>query len=128
MARSPVLFRDAVAQVIAVLSDGLDVPVVSKIPNPRPNAFVRVRRVGGTDDAVVFDAASVTVEAYALRGEDAQDLCQLARSVLWVADGASTGGKVHWVEVTGGPTELPDPLSDMPRYSLTASAWIRGGF
>lgn len=64
-ARPLVVMPDAVAVTVgylrhALAAAGAPVPVVSRIPNPRPKKFVRVRRVGGLRETPVSDRPAST--------------------------------------------------------------------
>jgi hypothetical protein len=128
-----ILFPDAVSTVISALNAQLDdlgytgVPVRSRIPNPRPTRFVRVLRTGGPRVNVVTDAAQVTVEAWAASTADAHDLAQAARAIVNSLEGTVTGGvTVYGVNEFSGPADLPDPESEQPRYTWSASVNVRG--
>lgn len=122
-----VLFPDAVDVVIAALDADLPEPVRSRIPNPRPDTFVLVRRTGGPKRNVVTDGAQVTVESWALTDEAAADLAQEAREILNDLPGQIIGGvPVYRVDEATGPADLPDPLSSQPRYTQTFSVALRG--
>lgn len=120
----PVLFPDTTATVIDWLDIHMDVPVGSKVPNPRPDAFITVRRVGGPRRNLVTDEATLTVEAWGQTDEEAHDLLQDARGLIHVMPGETTN--IKRVTEFAGPAELPDPLSNQPRYTLTLSVAERG--
>lgn len=128
-----ILFPDAVAAVIGALNDQLDdlgfsgVPVRSRIPNPRPSRFVRVYRTGGPLANIVTDSAQITVEAWAASDVDAHDLAQAARAIVNSLEATVTGGvTVYGVNEFSGPGYLPDPESEQPRYTWSASVNVRG--
>jgi hypothetical protein len=122
-----VLFPDAVDVVVTALDADLTEPVRSRVPNPRPTTFVLVRRTGGPKRNLVTDQAQITVESWAATCEDAADLAQSARAIMNDLPGQSIGGVlVVRVEEASGPADLPDPLSDQPRYSQTFSVALRG--
>lgn len=127
-----VVFPDATALAIAYLGPILEehewsVPVVSKVPNPRPTRFVRVRRVGGGNPTIVSDAATLAIECWADESEDAHDLAQLAWAVVRAMRNSHIDGHtVYMVQTFAGPTDLPDPTSGQPRYTFTVSLHTRG--
>jgi hypothetical protein len=119
MAIEAIVFPDAVEIVCDELRDRLDdVHVGSMVPTTRPTTFVRVMRVGGVRRNLVTDEATITVEAWAATEQAAHDLSQLCRAHLYAMPG---GGSVYRVTEIGGPAFLPDPDSDLPRFSFTAA-------
>lgn len=121
---------DTVSLVLSALADGMiDPPAMGNaIPNPRPDAFIRVRLTGpgkGRTDPCV-DTAGVTVECYADRVDSANDIAQEARGVILAMRGATVDGcPIYRVEDGGHPVELPDPLTDQPRFTFTAAIGVR---
>jgi hypothetical protein len=123
-----VVFPDAVYEVASYLAAklaarGNTAPVVSRVPDPRPAAFVRVLRTGGPRRNLVVDDAQITVEAWALTDEAAQDLAQLCRGILLASPG---DGLIRDVDEVGGPGLQPDPDTDTPRYVFTHVVALRG--
>lgn len=101
--------------------------VNTKIPNPRPSPLVLVRRVGGPRLNVVADDALLAIECWDADEADAQALAQECRTLLHLMRGTTTDGAVIYrVAEAGGPQNLPDPLSDEPRYTFTVSVAMRG--
>lgn len=129
----PVFFTDTVSVVRSILLDGLpdhgypSTTVVSRVPNPRPTAFVRVMRTGGPRMNLVADDAQVTVESWADEDTDAHDLAQVARALVVAARGTVVDGTtVYRVTEVSGPAWLPDGISDQPRYTQTFTVATRG--
>lgn len=113
------VFPDATTSVIAYLSGKItSIPVVGLVPNPRPEKFIRVERLGGPRETRVSEAARIAVEAWAKKEDDAALLLNQARSWLFDVEGNLFGADEY-----GGPVRLPDPTTDMARY--TASFTIR---
>jgi len=105
---------------------GAPVPVGNRVPSPRPDRFVRVRRQGGTRVTVVTEAAQLEVEAWALDQGQAEDLAQACRSVLFSMQCRTVAGvPVYLVEDVGGPAEVPDPLSDQPVSQFSVALHVR---
>jgi len=127
-----ILFPDAVALVVDYLTEELDdrgdtADVLSTVPNPRPDRFVRVHRLGGPRHNLVVDAASIGVECSALTETDAHDLAQLCRALLFaLASQVRDGVPVYRVEEIAGPGDLPDPDSSQPRCVFTHAVHVRG--
>jgi len=123
----PVLFADSVDVACTWLDELLDVDVVRKIPTERPNSFVRVRRTGGPRLNQVADGAQLTVESYAPTATAAGLLAERARQALHAASSSVVAGStVYGVTEVSGPGELPDPLTDQPRYTQTFTFPVRG--
>ncbi len=127
-----VLFPDATAVVIGYLSDALasrsvTAPVRSRVPNPRPAPFVLVRRLGGPRRDLVTDAPLIGVECWGASEEAAHDLAALCRALIFDLPGSAVDGvAIYRVTETGGLANLPDPLSDNPRYVFTCEVGMRG--
>jgi hypothetical protein len=123
----PILFPDAIEIVCDYLDQFFAEPVRSKIPNPRPDAFITVTRTGGPRRNLVTDEPQVTVESWAQSDEEAQDIAQIARAYLGAMVGeVVNGAAVYRVDELSGPANLPDPLSEQPRYSQSFAIAIRG--
>src|SRR5690606_4191537 len=106
---------------------GFAVPVSVQIPNPRPESFVTVPRVGGPPRTLVVDFATVSVDAWAARPEKAHALEHGARGLIAPVPGEVLDGyPVYRVTEFAGPGNLPDPLSSHSRYTQTFSVFIRG--
>jgi hypothetical protein len=127
------IFPDAVELVTAELDRqlpalmGAAVPVGNRVPDPRPDRFVRVRRTGGTRITVVTEAATIAIEAWALDVAGAEDLAQAARSVVHsMARRTIDGVPVYLVDDVGGPAEDADELSDQPVMPFSVAVHVRG--
>jgi hypothetical protein len=121
---------DIEATLVAILADELDVPAYSQVPRDRQSGsdpFVVVRRLGGVRGSYVTDEPMVTIEAWAPDRSDAFALCAEACDVLFDLPGTVTDGVTFYRTVeTSGPTNLPDPDSQMPRYTSTLLVRVRG--
>lgn len=127
MSQPVVVFPDAAAAVTGRLADLLDVPTDVRVPNPRPEEFILVRRVGGTRRDIVTDEATITIEAWAQDEAAAHDLAQLARAYVHAMAGSAEGDvRVYRVGEFAGPASLPDPDSAQSRYTLTVTVAVRG--
>lgn len=128
-----VSFPDAAALVLDELRAALPaivgrpVPVGNRVPSPRPERFVVARRMGGTRETLITEVAHLAVECWATSAQDADDLAQAARTVIFaMAHRVIAGVRVYRVEDIGGPADVPDPLSDQPRYSFAVAVTVRG--
>jgi hypothetical protein len=125
-------FLDAVQLVttylrLALAAEGYPVPVVGLVPNPRPDVFVLVRRLGGSTANLVTDRPSLSVEAYAPSEGLAMDLAQMSRALLLELPGQVLAEvPVYRVDEVAGPATLPDPESATPRVTITMDIWLRG--
>lgn len=129
----PIVFPDSVALVLIELS--LQLPVFlgraiatgNRVPSPRPDEFVRVRRQGGTRKTIVSEEAYLDVEAWSTSVSAAEDIAQAARAVLFGMKGRTFDGvPVYEVNDAGGPAEVADPLSDQPRHTFAIAIHVRG--
>lgn len=123
-----VIFGDAAAVAIGYLRAelGLYAEVHKDIPDPRPAKFVTVRRGGGIRRSVVSDQPLLLVECWAETSEDAHDLAQMCRGLLYAMRGTVQGDlAVYRVDEVGGPADLPDPLSNQSRYTFTVQVHLR---
>lgn len=121
----PVTYPDAELVVVEYLRPLLDpVPVGLRVPNPRPDRFVTLRRVGGTADRII-DTARIDVFAWALTDQDAHDMAMTIRRYLAAMPGTRSGNvRVIRVEEFGS---LPAPDdSNQPRWLVTDDISLRG--
>lgn len=123
------VFPDVEALLTAWLRGQLTgVTVGNKLPNPRPDPFVLIQRHGGVRQTVVTDAAQVGLECWAGRDYEAHDLLQQCRSLLLyqIPGQILSGYTVYRVDEMGGPSNLPDPTSSMPRWVMELQVHVRG--
>jgi len=128
-----VVFPDSVALVLDQLSVQLEgvlgraVPTGNRVPSPRPDEFVRVRRQGGARKTYVSEEALLEIEAWGLDVAAAEDIAQATRAVLFGMKGETFNGiPVYEVNDAGGPAEVADPLSDQPRHTFSIAIHVRG--
>src|SRR5690606_168587 len=124
-----VIFPDIEELLCAWLRAELDdVPVSNKVRNPRPDLFVLVQRHGGVRQTVVTDAAQVGLECWAVHDYEARDLLQRCRALLLyrLPGQILDGHTVYRVDEMGGPSNLPDPTSSMPRWVMELQVHVRG--
>jgi hypothetical protein len=127
-----IVYPDATLAAVTAIRDGLTAQsstatVGTRVPNPRPDLFVTVRRIGGVRRNLVVDSAQLSVECWGLSEQTAHDLAQLCRGFIHAARGTNQDGTVvyHVAEI-GGPALLPDPASEQPRYVATYEIGTRG--
>lgn len=127
-----ILFPDVTDLVVTeirsrLVERGEAAQVGTRVPNPRPAKFVLVRRVGGPRLNLVADNATLTIEAWGSDEAEAQDLLQLARTFIYAMRGTvHSGVAIYRIGEFAGPVNLPDPLSDQPRYTATMTVACRG--
>ncbi len=128
---TPVKFPDVEAALVgwlpaAVSPYGVDAPVSTQIPNPRPPKFVRLFRTGGPSRDVVVDDAQVTFECWANSDTDAADMALVVRAVILAVANTDAGGDLLYrAREFSGPARLPDE-SGQHRYSWTVQVSTRG--
>ena len=123
---SGLAFADAKAVLIDWLAAG-GFNAQPRVPNPRPDEFVVVRRTGGSIDIdAVSDRAQMAVECWSGQPEaspaPAWALANDVRTHLRALPGEFSGVSL-WEEDTCG--ELYDELSETPRVIITGTCWIQ---
>jgi hypothetical protein len=134
-----ILFPDVSALYADYLTDeladrGHTWPVGTTIPNPRPATFVRLLRTGGIRRNIVVDETQLTVETWAEREEEAHDMSQLVRGIIYATRGLVIAGEtIYNIGDITGPGSLPsglvfrqDALSAQARFSFTLLIAVRG--
>lgn len=121
MARTNALL---VAIVRPVLPTG--VTLGTRIPDTMPLPFVMVRRSGGAYlDGRGLDSALVDVQVWATTDDQAEELAELVRAVLWQAyrEQASVPdvGSVSLVREESAPAEIPSDTEDHGTYRYQAT-------
>lgn len=128
----PILFPDVEAVLVSYLSSELTArgdtaSAHVNIPNPRPERFVVVPRIGGTRASHFVDQATIAVECWADRPALAHDLAQLVRALIHALPGKTVSGVTFYrTDEFAAPANLPDPESNQARYVLTVSVSTRG--
>ena len=121
------MFADAEALVVQFLEGLLgDVPVATKVPNPRPATFVRAWRTGGAAVNRVLDRPLITVQAWGPDSVTASKLAGRCRDMM-----LSASGRIPLVRLAGEPTGLyfdPDPDTGCDRYTFTHQLSVRATF
>jgi len=129
---APVIFDDIEAWTVAALSAALatrleayaqGVTVATKIPNPRTNRMVIVRRDGGGHLDAVREAPRLGINVFAASDVEAVNLARLVAALLWASP---DGNPVVRVQITGGPYAVADTDSTQSRYYITAELISKG--
>lgn len=112
--------RDSIAEYAGDLTHAVDVHVSVKVPNPRTDRMVIVRRDGGRQVDAVRETARIGVQVWASTEKECADLANLVRALLMaMADGAP----VCRVSETLAPSPVDDKSGQPMRYgtfTLTA--------
>lgn len=130
--RQVIVFPDVEGLLVSYLTQQLvwradTASVHVSVPNPRPARFVLVPRIGGTEENLVTDAATIGVECWAATPQQAAKLAQLVRALIHALPGKVVEGVPFYrVQEFAGPANLPDPTSDQSRYVFTLSVTARG--
>lgn len=116
---------DATHAWVEYLQPRLDVPVTGEKHGAA--AFVRVVRTGGVMQTKITDNAQMTFEAYAEHDDQAMRLAQDTRSHVLGAAGTRLTADAFCKSVgeVSGPAELPDPDTELSRYSFTINTAIK---
>jgi hypothetical protein len=118
----PIIFPDAEKTVREYLLQRMPgKKMATRVPNPRPNEWLRILRTGGARENRFVDRPQITLEGWAQNEDDAARLLNDARAWLNAAD-----GQIFGVEEVGGPANLPDPTTAQIRYTMTLWVRIRG--
>lgn len=96
--------------------------VSAKVPLPRPDEFLWVRRTGGPMSSRVVDNPQMTVTAWAGSLTRARELADAARQVLVSAATGKNG--IHAVSLASMYSD-PDPDSGADRYTFTVFMTVR---
>lgn len=121
-------FPDANALLIAYLTPiAAPVPVVSRVPDPRPSRLVQVRRVGGAAQVPVRDSARLDVVCWDPDDAVAMALALTIRTAVWKLSGTSLLGGVpcYRVQEFLAPRLDDDPVTNSPRAWATYALDLR---
>lgn len=105
-----------------VLRDALHARIHVGVTYPGQTPAIVISRVGGVADTHgLIDRPRIDVDVYAATKEEAHDLAQAARAVVFAASGSSRSGAViGGVQEFLGLTFVPDADTEgTPRYTFT---------
>ena len=124
-----VAFGDAVATVrLGLIAAGITPLIVAEIPNPRPDEFIHLTRVGGTVALEVFDRAAITADCWAPSLEDAMELGGSVRQQMHRMQGTTVGnvtvGRV--IEIAGLSSGTDRGQSEQHRARQSFQIDLRG--
>lgn len=104
--------------VIEVLSEHIDIPIVTKIPRVKPSVFILVDVSVPENTATVLDRTSIFIKVYSKQLEENLSYLGAIRRIMWSAQGSTVLG---WLEQFG-PHETNDP--DLDEWRV----WQIGGY
>ena len=96
--------------------------VGNKVPNPRRDRMVVIRRDGGPRLDLVREAARLGIRVWAKKEQDATDLARLVNGLLWASP---DGQSVYKVTILSGPSWTTDESNEPVLYS-TAELIVKG--
>lgn len=115
--------HDVESAAIAALSSLTGVRWATRVPDPRPDIFGRLTRIGGVQQNLVIEAPLLLVECWALDEVTAFDLAadaygffmKLGREGGWLGEA--------WVAQSrpASPITNYDPATDLPRFQFTVN-------
>lgn len=120
-------FPDPTALLIAHIAPLVaPTPVASRVPNPRPAAFVQIRRGGGTATPPVRDSPAMDVLSWAPDQPTATATLATIRAAIWALPNVTDfGATVYRVEERLGPSQINDPDTGTPLCWMTVVIDIR---
>lgn len=117
---------DPVALLVTYLDGLTSTPVASRVPTPRPDTCIQVRRVGGAKLPPVREVPRVDLIVRAPTEPEAMVLLLSLRASINALHGTSTLGiPVYRVEETMGPRQDDDPLTGSPMAWMTFAIMLR---
>jgi hypothetical protein len=102
--------------------------VSTKLPaRNRPDRFVRVSRIGGSQSDPVTDKARIMVECYGKDTATVENMANTARAAFRNAGAARYSGMwIRWYGNEAGPVDMAHPdIVDYERWQFTAELWIK---
>lgn len=100
--------------------------VGTKVPNPRPNRFVRITAAGGGERAIVLSSRTVIFECWDTDDPAASALAELSYAIMRAAQWDAAVPTIRNVATVGAPASFPDPDTGTSRYQFTLSVDLRG--
>lgn len=120
-------FVDPTALAVAYLTPIVDpIPVASRVPDPRPDEFVQVRKTGGAAAPPVREIVRLDVHTWGVDDPAAYDLALTVRTAMWALGATDLlGVTVYQVGEFLAPRLLDDPESGTSRAWATYDLTIR---
>lgn len=121
-----IAFRDPETWVVTFLkgrTERADRTVATKAPKTGTR-YTRISRTGGASKNLVTDAPTILVECFADDTVTAEADARIDRALLLAA--ARLSDDVTKTTDVGGPSFLPDPDTNLPRYQFVVQLDLRG--
>lgn len=99
-------------------------PVGTRIPNPRPAAFIRVQRVGGEKRNMIQERPVVLIECWGGTEVSAWTLASNAWAALDGREELTYGGAELAERSLSSPVNYPDPSTTSPRYQFNMQTTV----
>jgi len=112
------MFDDIEQLAMQWLDGRVTIPVVNRIPRPRPAEFVRVMITGATRTSVAYRRCQVTCDVWAESESRAQELASMVEQALDAWPLVSEGEMAR----VSGPVSAIDPDSGVPVATMTCVA------
>jgi len=107
-------------------SRGESFPIGTKVPADGAAESIVLMRTGGTRKTLVSDEPTLTVESRAATETRASWIARTAGALIRASDGLVLNGhQVYEVGNAGYLVNLPDPLTEGPRYTESFSIHLR---
>lgn len=113
--------RPAVPVALAILADATpDIPGFDSIPEPRPEQFYVLSRIGGVQSNPKFDTARLLIECWAPDGATAEDMaCDVSAAFRNARAKFFADAFIYSWGDEQGPTDFNDPdVTDRRRCQL----------
>lgn len=101
-----------------------DVSVATRVPNPRPDSFVRVQRIGGDERNIIQERPTLLVECWGRTDLEALLLARRCWSELQGPDEVQFNGVELQERRLTSPVNFPDPTTSLPRYQFTLQTTV----
>lgn len=120
-------FADVVALVIGYLTPVVDpVPISSRVPKPRPDEFVRIRKIGGVPPGAFRETARLDVFTWAPQEPRAYEIANQIQSALFKLKGSNALGIPSYsMAPVLSPRTFDDPETGTPRVWATYDLVVR---
>lgn len=112
--------EDVESALVVALGTPTGIPWSTKVPNPRPAEFGRVKRLGGTRSKMILDSPMVGFWCWADTTVRASELGRLTEGLVFALEGTFLGaGFVYRVQPIAGVQTTEDPDSKTPLALFT---------
>lgn len=120
-------FPDVTALLVTHLTPIIaPTPLFVDVPDPRPDEFAQVRRIGGLANPPVRDNPHVDAITWAPTAQQAMSTLLTIRGELWALPGTATLGlAVYRLSEILGPKQLTDPETGSPMAIATFELQVR---